>query len=305
MPDAKFFPDEWFDVVECSSCGLGFVNPRPTPSEMGKYYPASYYDYLSPAEHLIRYERQAEFLAAARSAHTRPRLLDVGCANGDFPRFMARQGWDVEGVEVSSTTAPIEDFPVHTVGFSEAAIPRESFDAVTAWAVLEHVHDPMAYFRQASRVLRPGGIFAFLVTNFEAASSKHLFREDLPRHTYFYSERTVKRYLEATGLELVRVEHGRRIYEMLPTNWLRYFLLHRALGRPMTWRDLPEPPDRYFAARGLAPTLASKIRYVLTHPFTVLDRMAMPLYERATIVAGNYGIVTFVARKPQTGRRAA
>ena len=36
MPDRKFFREEFFTVVECGECGLGFVNPRPTYAEMQK-----------------------------------------------------------------------------------------------------------------------------------------------------------------------------------------------------------------------------------------------------------------------------
>jgi len=43
MPDRLFFRDEYFTVVECDQCGLGFVNPRPTISEIQKYYPAEYH----------------------------------------------------------------------------------------------------------------------------------------------------------------------------------------------------------------------------------------------------------------------
>ncbi len=156
MPDAKFFNDQWFTVVECVGCGLGFLNPRPTREEMGKHYPAEYYDYLSPAGDQLRYERQAEFLAERKRAAERPRLLDVGCANGDFPRFMmrSRMGRGRRRSVVHVDADP--DFPVHPLEFSRpTSIPDASFDAVTAWAVLEHVHDPMAYFRKASAVLKP------------------------------------------------------------------------------------------------------------------------------------------------------
>ena len=63
MPDVKFYPDEWFTIVECARCGLGFVNPRPTRDEIGKYYPADYYDYLAPELHQQRYAREAAYLA--------------------------------------------------------------------------------------------------------------------------------------------------------------------------------------------------------------------------------------------------
>jgi SAM-dependent methyltransferase len=211
---------------------------------------------------------------------------------------MAARGWDVEGVEVSSATRPITDFRVYTSEFSAAPIPPASFDAVTAWAVLEHVHDPRAYFEKAGAVLRPGGVFAFLVTNFQAVSSKRLFREDVPRHTYFFSEPVVRRYLAEAGLELMRADYGPAIFEMRPVNWLRYFLRHRLWGRTMTWDDLPESFEAYRARVATSRSRWSMLRHAATHSFTAVDRAVMPLYERATIRRRTYGIVTFVAHKP-------
>ena len=153
-PDELFNTDEWFTVVECSRCGLGFVNPR--PFEEG-----------------------------------RPRLLDVGCANGGFPRFARANGFDVEGVEIAINSLEIADFPVYRSTLSDIPVNAPTYDIVTAWAVLEHVHDPMSYFRKVGRILKPGGAFVFLVTNFSSISSKALYREDLPRHLHFFSTKTI------------------------------------------------------------------------------------------------------------------
>jgi hypothetical protein len=38
-----------------------------------------------------------------------------------------------------------------------------------------------------------------------------------------------------------------------------------------------------------------------THPLTVIDRVLMPIVEKLQIASGNYGIVTFVARKSKRG----
>ena len=43
MPDPRYFPGDYFTVVACDECGLGFVNPRPDAQEIQKYYPAEYF----------------------------------------------------------------------------------------------------------------------------------------------------------------------------------------------------------------------------------------------------------------------
>ena len=90
-----------------------------------------------------------------------------------------------------------------------------------------------------ARLRRPGGKFVFLVTNFASTSSRHLFREDVPRHLYFFSKETVKRYLELSGLKLDRAVYDDSVYGMQPANWMRYLLYKSVLRREMEWTDLP------------------------------------------------------------------
>ena len=193
MPDARYFPDEYFTVVACDQCGLGFVNPRPTLAEIHKYYPAEYYQWGgtdSFRRYLARrFTTQAGFLKGLEARSGPRKLLDVGCANGEFPRFMMARGWDVEGVEVSEVSERISDFRVYSEEFQNIPVNEPTYDAVTAWSVLEHVHNPMAYFRKASEVTKAGGLLVFQVPNFNSLASRRLFLEDVPRHLYFFRKR--------------------------------------------------------------------------------------------------------------------
>src|SRR5260370_20467159 len=123
MPDRRYFREEFFTVVECDQCGRGFVNPRPTIAEMQKYYPAEYYQKpltRSDDGYLRRrFTAEASFLKDLENGSGRKKLLDVGCANGDFPRFMAARGWEVEGVEISESSERIADFRVLSLKFQD------------------------------------------------------------------------------------------------------------------------------------------------------------------------------------------
>lgn len=294
MPDILFHPDEWFSVVECCECGLGFTNPRPTRQEIGKYYPETFFEYFDAAWHEERYRREAGYLADASAPGAR--LLDIGCANGDFPRYMRRRGWSIAGVEIGEQARQIDDFEVHRCEFTDAPLAAASFDAVTAWAVMEHVHQPSRYFKRAAEVLKPGGRFVFLVTNFESWGSRHLYREDLPRHLYFFTEGTVRRYLESAGLRLIKADYTNAIYELRPVNWLRYLWYRLVLRRHLHWADLPERPVVYFERTGRKDWLA-KVAYVLGNPFTVMDRILMPLFEAIGPRRLTHGVVVYSAEK--------
>jgi SAM-dependent methyltransferase len=301
MPDARFFPQDVFQVVECNDCGLGFVNPRPTIQEISKYYPPEYF--RSPVTHSFeryltrRFTLEARYLDGIENGSTPRTLLDVGCANGEFARFMAARGWRVEGVEVSESSQPISDFRVYAQEFHKIRVDQPNYDAVTAWAVLEHVHDPMAYFRKASQVLRKDGLFVFNVPNFASISSRHLFCEDIPRHLYFFTRETVGRYLQETGFTLVREDNGRAIYKMAPRGWLPFMVRTKLLGKRFTHQDIPLTSREFRKVHGLKRSLYAALKYAAYSPGLTIDRMLWPVIETVQILRKTYGMSTYVARR--------
>ncbi|HVH70870.1 MAG TPA: class I SAM-dependent methyltransferase [Candidatus Dormibacteraeota bacterium] len=301
MPDRKFFRQDFFTVVECQQCGLGFVNPRPTLSEIQKYYPAAYYQNSATKSHERyldrRFSAEADFLKPLENGRERRRLLDVGCGNGEFPRFMMARGWDVEGVENAQASQPISDFQVYTQEFDKIPVHEPCYDALTAWAVMEHVHDPMGYFRKAAEVLKTGGLFVFLVQNFESVASRHLFCEDIPRHLYFFTRETVKQYLEKTGFALEKEVNGRKIYKLAPYNWLGFMVRTRLLGKKYEFREVPMTSKEFRSVYNLRPGFVTAMKYAAYSPTMVVDRMLWPLIETAQILRKTYGISTFVGRK--------
>lgn len=299
-PDDKYFPEEWFTVVECLECGLGFVNPRPTTQEIGRYYPVAFFSDFEEKDHSQRYAEEARYLADIEYQKKIPRLLDLGCANGDFPRYMRSRGWDVTGLEIAESSKSIEDFPVYRELFPCAPIPAHSFDAITAWAVIEHVHDPMAYFKKAAEVLKPGGHFVFLVTNFESLASRHLFCEDIPRHLYFFTPSTIRYYLKQVGMTLQQIDFDDRIFSLHSKFWLLW-LLRLLTGRTLQYKDLPPTYRQEVPKKGWRLGLLSKIRYALGHPIVSLDQALRPIVDWYAIRQKRYGTIICVAEKPGAG----
>jgi SAM-dependent methyltransferase len=298
IPDEVYFPDEWFSVVECDDCGLGFVNPRPSAEGIARHYPKSFYDGFEKdhqSEHLHRYEEEAK-IVIENSRSSSGLLLDVGCAHGGFPRHMKALGWEVEGLEISTQTIPITDFPVYSVPLSELEMEPARYDAVTAWAVLEHVHDPMAYFAKAARIIKKGGIFVFLVPNFDSLDSRFLFSEDVPRHLYFFTAACIREYLVKNGFELIEARYSDKIYSTGSSRWLAYYW-HRLLGRPFNWEDAQHTRHQFFKEHGLKPTWLNTARYAFTVPLYVLGRLLLPIRKSVSIMRKRYGVVTYVARR--------
>lgn len=198
--------DEKFAIVRCRNCSFVFVNPRPSEAEISIYYPQEFYEVnLSPAELLEQKRRTLDARLAMVSGQPPGKVLDIGCQKGEFLYRMQRLGWTVEGVEVSSTPPNMFGLPICYGRLRDVPFADHSFDLVTLWAVLEHVHDPMNTLRQVARVLKPTGRALVLVPNFNSIPGRLLRHDDVPRHLLMFTPRTLKRAATSAGLDVTRI----------------------------------------------------------------------------------------------------
>src|SRR5262249_37635696 len=82
----------------------------------------------------------------------------------------------------------------------------ESFDVVTMWQSLEHVHQPREVLQEAFRLLVPGGKLVVAVPNIDSLAYRWFgadwFGLDLPRHLTRFTPMTLSLMLERTGFRL-------------------------------------------------------------------------------------------------------
>lgn len=99
-----------------------------------------------------------------------PSIVDVGSAQGNFLVACASLGYTAIGVEpwaaaraLSNDVAERTGVEIRILDGSAEALPLQSnaYDIVHANSVIEHVVDVRAAFREAYRVLKPGGVFWF------------------------------------------------------------------------------------------------------------------------------------------------
>lgn len=99
-------------------------------------------------------------------------LVDLGCGGGQLLLHAARLGWRAVGVDVAP--GMIEEARRLTGGlgveliearFDESGLPAGAFDAVTAIGLVEYLPDDEPLFREAARLLRPGGRFSLSCRN--------------------------------------------------------------------------------------------------------------------------------------------
>jgi 2-polyprenyl-6-hydroxyphenyl methylase / 3-demethylubiquinone-9 3-methyltransferase len=159
-----------------------------------------------------------------RSFGRHARVLDVGCGAGFLSNYLAREGFEVTGLDASQASLDVavrhdETRKARYLLGDAMRLPfaDASFDVVCAMDFLEHVEDPAAIVAEVSRVLRPGGIFFFHTFNRNPLAwlviikGVEWFVKNTPRHMHvlrlFIKPRELERMCEAHGLAL-RVLHG-------------------------------------------------------------------------------------------------
>jgi 2-polyprenyl-3-methyl-5-hydroxy-6-metoxy-1,4-benzoquinol methylase len=225
-------PSLRFAVVCCKSCGLTYTNPRPDEECIGRFYPSDYRPHRRPRKmrHAGKPSRMARW--TGRSVPERDgglpwvgqgRLLDFGCGGGNYMKRMADQGWRVTGLDAAvGAVREIQEglglrALVGTLPHPE--LTPGSFDVVTMWHSLEHVHRPLAILREAFKLLVPGGKLVVACPNLDSWAFRTFgpswFALDLPRHLVHFTPATLTAMLTAGGF---RVEQMRLIRH---SDWLR------------------------------------------------------------------------------------
>ena len=207
-----------FQIMRCSRCGLLFVSPRPSPEEMMQYYPFDEYepyyraiDEKPTLERLHRSHIQRQRCRFVERAKRQGRVLDVGCATGNFLAQLQERGrWETFGVEINQAAARYAQerfrLSVFAGQLADAGYPSGHFDLVTMWSVLEHLHNPLESLVEVRRILRPDGVLAFTIPNGDSLDAQlfgpHWGLLDPPRHLYTFTRPALEELLSRTGFRI-------------------------------------------------------------------------------------------------------
>jgi SAM-dependent methyltransferase len=215
-PDRLHGRQEKYTLVHCPACSLVWLSNPPKPSEMHLHYTDAYHKLISAAgrDSLAHWGFRKEAVAQYKQSGT---LLDLGCSSGSFLEFMRSESWKLYGIEMSAegarTAQGRSGAQVFVGDILDAPFPRESFDVITCFDVLEHVYEPRRVMARVSEWLKPGGIFYVLVPNVDSAEARvfgtYWHGLELPRHLFHYSPASLKFLTESVGLREVSLETRR------------------------------------------------------------------------------------------------
>lgn len=231
-----------YPCVQCARCGLGVMDPLPTPAELAASYPSDFDPYVKPHKTpapLGALERAlcawrygwpsaqsagvlarglSRLLAPLLELRLRPmpfrgrgRWLDVGCGGGArLHRWSHLEpAFEPHGLERDAGAverARSAGLDVQRSDFPATALASGQYDVITLNHVLEHIPDPMAALREIHRLLAPGGCALIAVPNRAGVWAKWLGPDwvalDLPRHLYHFTPASLRRAAERTGFRV-------------------------------------------------------------------------------------------------------
>jgi SAM-dependent methyltransferase len=147
----------------------------------------------------------------------RPRLLDVGCGEGEFLADMARLGWDAEGIDPLADavdTAGRRGVRVTRGDLTDVALDEGAFDAITFRLVFEAIPDPVGALGACHQALKPGGVVWIATPNLQSNASRAFgdawISLEPPRHAVLYTPASLDRLLRRCGFEPVLLRPSRQ-----------------------------------------------------------------------------------------------
>ena len=208
---------ESFAIVQCPKCSLLYTNPRPELSAIGAYYESDNYishtDSSNNLTHLIYKIARRFTLNWKRSLISKyspgKKMLDYGCGTGDLLALMKQSNWEVVGIEPNHAARDkavekgIRVYPELTKDLDN------KFHIITAWHVIEHVHDLLDTIRALRKLLHKNGTLMLAVPNsasYDAAYYQAYWAGyDVPRHLYHFTPETFKTLASKTKLKVQEI----------------------------------------------------------------------------------------------------
>jgi 2-polyprenyl-3-methyl-5-hydroxy-6-metoxy-1,4-benzoquinol methylase len=171
------------------------------------------------------------------------RLLEVGCARGDF-LSVAKEAFDVYGVEPNPELAAAAErvAPIHAGVIETLAV--DGFDVAASFHVIEHVDSPRRFLQAMVSRVKSGGLVVLETPNIRSLPFnlfKSRWRQFIPEHYFFFDPVTVTRLMETAGLKVERIQSVGK-----------YASVELILNRLSRYAGLARPADSVARSLGLS-----------------------------------------------------
>jgi 2-polyprenyl-3-methyl-5-hydroxy-6-metoxy-1,4-benzoquinol methylase len=195
----NFLTKEIFEVKETKYKGI--LKTQNLPDNLDKYYESS--KYLSHNKDHSLKSKIYQFVQKLNDNYklkiiskykNSGKILDYGCGDGSFLKFMKEHKFSILGYEPNSKAreSAISKIGEENSTSSLDTIDNNSLDIIALWHVLEHIPNPKEILSVLKTKLKKDGYMIIAVPNHKSYDAK-FYKEnwaawDVPRHIYHYGK---------------------------------------------------------------------------------------------------------------------
>jgi len=210
---------ESFTIYRCAGCRLEFTQNHPDEKESGRFYQSVNYiphsdtvksftgkTYYTVRKFMLSRKKNLVLRNTGKSTGS---LLDFGSGTGHFAAAMKKAGWDITGIELNKEAREYsaKNFGIKVIGPEEIKkLPSGSFDCITLWHVLEHLHNPYESLTEIKRLLKHDGVLLVALPNNMSFDSihyrSHWAAYDVPRHLWHFNPVSLSCQAALAGFEI-------------------------------------------------------------------------------------------------------
>lgn len=197
-------------IVRCPDCDFTQTAQVPAGPDIRESYGRGYFENSKYRDRKAQLRENSRRLGLVKrlTGSPRARVLEAGCGTGEFLRLAKREfevcGFDLSEAAVKAARSANRDLNgrIWQGSVDEVDLPREGFDAVCLWDVVEHLPDPLSSCEKLMGALRPGGHLLLSTPAIDAPLARVLGRwwpfMTPPEHLGFFSSRSLGHLFEKT-----------------------------------------------------------------------------------------------------------
>jgi|WetSurMetagenome_2_1015567.scaffolds.fasta_scaffold00034_45 2-polyprenyl-3-methyl-5-hydroxy-6-metoxy-1,4-benzoquinol methylase len=216
--------------VRCEECGFVFTSQIPEPDELKSAYCKDYYSGLIYKNYTERmFERRkgyVSFLMHFQSLINKKngKILEIGCATGDFLDAARFLGYETYGIEISEWAAnesKIKGHKIQNINVDEiekSEFKEIEFDYIFLWDVFEHLAYPDSIIKKLVPLLKIDGVLVLNTLNIASPTVKLIGKRWShyypPYHLSYFGLKTLRNLLSQNSLNVINVRtEGKLFYD--------------------------------------------------------------------------------------------
>lgn len=200
-----------YSLFKCLNCGLEFINPQPTESEIEAIYSEAYYKAW-----WISWKEENEFIKEMKKQTFSLRLdeilkykkywkiLDIWCATWFFLEKAQELWFDPYGIELSEYSSEIakskfwED-KIYNWKIENVNFENNFFDVICMSDLVEHVQDPIVLMEKCKDLLKDDWIIMIMTPDTDSLSAKIMWKywtQYKNEHLFYFNKKSLSTLIE-------------------------------------------------------------------------------------------------------------